>query len=65
MLKHLLKRFVHSLTGNKHYGHGGHYKRYSSSDYKHGYQRPPQYPPQQGHHYGHGHYKRKHSSFSS
>ncbi|TYP70714.1 hypothetical protein [Paenibacillus methanolicus] len=69
MLKHMLKRFVYSLMGNKHYGQHGHRHHYSSSDYKHGYHRPPRQPhyppPPPNHHYGHGHYKRKYSSFSS
>ncbi|MGM0882214.1 MAG: hypothetical protein ACQEXQ_14390 [Bacillota bacterium] len=65
MIRHLIKRFLYSLTGRKHQG----YYHYSSSDYKkghfHPHNRPPQYPPQGHQHYGHGYYKKKYSSFSS
>ncbi|NIK69279.1 MULTISPECIES: hypothetical protein [unclassified Paenibacillus] len=67
MLKHLLQRFLGSVTGkhyNKHghYGHNGHYghRSHSSSDYKKGNYYPPQQPP-----YGHSHYKKKYGSYSS
>ncbi|MFC4775949.1 hypothetical protein ACFO9Q_04040 [Paenibacillus sp. GCM10023252] len=72
MLKHIVKRLLHSLTGHRPHGQ----YHYSSSAYKKGHQYPPRqphYPPQQpphyppqGHkHYGHSHYKKKYSSYSS
>ncbi|WP_127531361.1 hypothetical protein [Paenibacillus kobensis] len=69
MIRHLVKRLLYSLTGNKHHSHHGqhgHYgqysnKHYSSSDYKHGGYHPPHNP----YNHGHGHYKKKHGSYSS
>ncbi len=64
MLKHLINRLLHSMTGRSHYK-GGYYKKYSSSAHKyygHGHHRPPHY----GHNkYGSPYYKKKYSSFSS
>ncbi|WP_195576357.1 hypothetical protein [Paenibacillus sp. 1001270B_150601_E10] len=64
MLKHMIKRFLHSVKGQHQQRH------YSSSDYKYSKHRGPhsqhnhQYPPPPQH-FGHKHYKRKYKSFSS
>ena len=62
MLKHLLNRLLHSVSGRSR--HKGYYKRYSSSAHKY-YGHHPR-PPHYGHNkYGSPYYKRKYSSFSS
>jgi len=61
MLKHLLNRLLHSVSGRSR--RKGYYKHYSSSAHKYYGHRPP---PHYGHNkYGSPYYKKKYSSFSS
>jgi len=64
MLRHLINRLLHSVSGRSHHkGYSKHYKQYSSSAHKYyGQPRPPHY----GHNkYGSPYYKKKYSSYSS